>query len=596
MLLGLALVSGCSSGGDDFAELDPAPDPGKEDGVGRRGLPVNADYSSTQAWTVVNQWEDRDTPAAQKAGIAWDANSGLSWDEKYAKWIGAFESIQAAGSSSYSGSNETVNISTPFGGKSLPSPKLDCADATIMFRATFAAWYQLPFYMVAGGNPTIYFGHFGIRTTAGQWSGAVALPAAHKDYSANPPAEWPKDPALRALHLHGKNTDGSYQDEMPYIVGKGEGTGAYLDELHLNKRAARLIWYMQQYMGSRNVVDTNNTYNLTPEALRTGDTLMYRRGPQGTGHTMVVIRARPLDGGKMEAQDIFGNEPPDQLYVESPTATRYNFMSDEGGGPSMSEDGKTPYSHLGGGLKRWRVAKAVSGYWMNTWMQSDEASWIDSSDYARIEARPKAFAGLLGELPPLQQRDELLKQIEDKRDHLRQYPASCAGREHREELFNQLYALMYQHYGWTSAQVDAKYRTLEDYVYAPIDYLKSRTCCWNSSTNAMHKTIMAYAQSLQTKMCAVPPVFMEKGNSFGVYEQYAQAQGMPFPAWRADEECPQAGNPDDTLEAYSPQRVGLCELSTQAPPSNDPDHPASTDGGDAVDLGGASDSPDLGTP
>ncbi len=607
LLCGLAPLGGCGRAGDDVVELAAAPEPGKEDGVGRAALPVNGDYGTTMAWQVKNQWEDRDTPEARKAGLAWDAGSGLSWDEKYAKWVGSLEIIPSAGSGWYT---DTIQVSTPWG-KTLPSPKLDCADATIMLRASFAAWYNLPFYMVAGGNPVVYFGHFGIRTASGPWDQTVLLAQAHKDFSATPPADpkaWPKDGKLRALHLHGKNADGSYQDEMPYVVAKGEGTGAYLDELHLNKRAARLIYYMQLYMGSQNVVDTNNTYNLQPEALRTGDTMMYRRAPQGTGHTMVVVRLRSIEGGKLEAQDIFGNEPPDQLYVESPGATRNNFMSEEGGGASLSEDGKTPYSHIGGGLKRWRVAKNVAGKWTNTWMNADKASWIDSTDYPRIEARPKQLAGVLGELSPLGQRNELLQQIEAKREHLRDNPSSCSARERREAMFAKLYDLMSSNWDWSREEVDARYRILEDYVYAPLDYTTSRTCCWNSSNRQMHETIMEYATSLQDKMCALPPVFMQTDGTFGAYAKWASDHGKAFPAWRADEECPPAASPNDVATAQD-GLVTFCALGKQAKPATDPDHPAlaapgavvpSDDGGAPTTIGaatdGGGDAPDGGTP
>src|SRR5688572_3726460 len=167
--LSLAAVAGCQGEADERAEeLSEAPDPGKEDGVGRPGLPVQGDYALTMAWSVKNQWEDRDTPEARRAGIAWPADSGLNWDEKYARWVASFE----VGPSETSSWSETIKITTPWG-KTLPSPKLDCADATIMLRASFAAWYQLPFFMVAGGNPTIYFGHFGVRMATGRWQNAV---------------------------------------------------------------------------------------------------------------------------------------------------------------------------------------------------------------------------------------------------------------------------------------------------------------------------------------------------------------------------------------------------------------------------------------
>src|SRR5262245_21656073 len=59
--------------------------------------------------------------------------------------------------------------------------------------------------------------------------------------------------------------------------------------------------------------------------------------------------------------------------------------------------GTTLYSHLNGGLKRFRVAKAQHGKWVNTWMNADEASWINDTDYDRIGARIAQFAKLLGD-------------------------------------------------------------------------------------------------------------------------------------------------------------------------------------------------------
>jgi hypothetical protein len=310
---------------DDTAVIDPpelsqVPSEliAKEDGAGIRGLAVDGNYADTQAWTVLNQWEDKTTAAANAAGIAWSANSGLSWDEKYAKWIESLEIVQADTSPFY----KTVRITTPWG-KTLPSPKLDCADASLMLRATFAAWYRLPFAIIASTGPTVYLGHFGARTATGRWDQSINIGRVYKDFSAAPPADlanWPKDTRLRGMHIHGTRSDGSFLDDLPFYLANGEGTGAYLDELHLNKRAARLIVYLMQYTGSGNLADSANTYNIKPAAIRPSDFLVYRRAPQGTGHTMVMVRVRDIDGGKKEAQNIFGNEPPDQLFVESPIA------------------------------------------------------------------------------------------------------------------------------------------------------------------------------------------------------------------------------------------------------------------------------------
>jgi hypothetical protein len=52
--------------------------------------------------------------------------------------------------------------------------------------------------------------------------------------------------------------------------------------------------------------------------------------------------------------------------------------------------------------------------------------------------------------------------------------------------------LMETSFGMDQASVDAMYRTtIEDYVFAPLDYSRSRTCCWDHTTRPMHDIIMA---------------------------------------------------------------------------------------------------------
>ena len=105
-ILSLSLVVGivgCSSDDDPFADMDPpevAPFDGKSDGVGRLGPPVANDNTNTQVWAVLNQWEDTDTPAAREAGIAWNADSGLNWDEKFSRWVATMKKIKRVDSSS----------------------------------------------------------------------------------------------------------------------------------------------------------------------------------------------------------------------------------------------------------------------------------------------------------------------------------------------------------------------------------------------------------------------------------------------------------------------------------------------------------------
>jgi hypothetical protein len=59
-------------------------------------------------WSVKNQWEDTDTTAAKEAGIAWEVDSGLNWDQKYHLWVQSME--RTAGHDTY---YDTFTLTTP---------------------------------------------------------------------------------------------------------------------------------------------------------------------------------------------------------------------------------------------------------------------------------------------------------------------------------------------------------------------------------------------------------------------------------------------------------------------------------------------------
>ena len=316
---------------------------------------------------------------------------------------------------------------------------------------------------------------------------------------------------------------------------------------------------------------------------------MYRRATRGTGHTMVIVSATKNADGTIEAQDVYGNEPPAQPSYDSTQATKSNFTSDEGGGPSMNSDGEI-YSHIGGGLKRWRVAKVKGDRWINTWMNGDEASWIDNTDYARVSARPQQFDKILGEAPFPQKLQGLLDQIEDKRNHLRRFPASCSARERRELLFSDLVSLMGDHDNWSIEQTEAKYRNIEDYIYPALDYEKSKTCCWNSSTQAMAEIIVAYNKDQQKDQCVAPTQFVRAAGAYSPFAAYAQkiGRGADWKTWSADEECVATSDTDKLLEDKQPSSQ-FCTLASVQPPipivdggttnPTDPTDPSVPDGG-----------------
>ncbi len=558
------LIAGCA--GDDAAvdlddewgmdgPLEPTPPAGKEDSELRRGLLVNTDTTRTQVWSARNKWEDTETPAAQAAGLAWPANSGLTWDAKYAAWIGSLAWIP-----SVDGFSMTVELSTPWG-KTLPSPSLECAEMSLFLRITFAAWHELPLFFEAqdGGGKRVYFGHNGVRTSVGRYASSPEFAIKYKDYSKSTDwqTHWPTDSTLRAKRIAGG-------DDLQPALAADAHFGAYLDELHLNKRAGYFTVMALDYLGSVNLADAANAYNVVPDTVRSGDFLIERWQRVGIGHTLVVKEVSPLPGGSKDVTTISGSMPRRQGVRQSGQSSKSYFTSEYTGGTGTNSDGDQ-YAKLGGGAKRFRVAKNIGGYWTNTWMAGDEASWVSSTDYATIAARPARFDQILGQVSPQQQRSELLQQIADARQHLSQFPASCSARERREQAFASLYELSSRAFHQTRADVDGEYRELEDYVLGKLDYAHAKTCCWNSSSSAMFDIVMnkaradaAAAEAAHT--CVAPTVFKSRQDGYQLWAAHAMLLGRTaeWRAWSEDETCAQR---DVAVDAEAPvNATAFCTL------------------------------------
>lgn len=558
LLLAGGVAVGCTTT-DDWGidgSLDPVPLPGKDDGQFHAGLRADVDSSRTDVWKVVNQWDDTTTPAARAAGMAWPADSGLTWDEKFSRWVASLEWTP-----SLDGFSTTIKLSTPWG-KTLPAPQLECAETSHFLRITFAAWYGLPLQLEAqdAHGQRVYFGHFGARTQSGRYAGTPEFAIQYRDDTATDwHAQWPHDAALRAHKLAG------LEDSQPEIAD-GAVFGAYLDELHLNKRAGYFTLLVLDYFGSVNLADTSYTYNLQPEAVRPGDFLLERWQKVGIGHTLVIKDVTPTGNANLDVTLISGSMPRRQGVKASGDRAKEYFTGDYTGGPGTASDG-TPYAKLGGGLKRWRVARVRNGYWTNTWMPGDEAHWIDSTNLAAIAARPARFKDLLGQIPLDQQKTELLAQIGDARHHLSQYPASCSAREQREQAFRQLYDVEAQLAQKSRAQVDAEQRKLEDYVFAQLDYAHSKTCCWDSSTSAMYDVVMAKAAADKAAadammVCTAPTVFAaQPGTDYQLWADYATSLGRraDWKPYTDDEGCAAHGI---TSDATAPLDVtAFCSLA-----------------------------------
>ncbi|MBW1872234.1 MAG: hypothetical protein JRJ19_09225 [Deltaproteobacteria bacterium] len=498
---------------EDYGKFDLVNDFDKADGPGVRAVPVSADDSDTAVWEVENDWGDKDTAEARKAGLAWSANSGLNWNEKYAAWIDGLAKVDG-----YSTSYKTFQIVNPQG-KTITAP-------------------------VSAGT-RIFFGHFGWRTSSGRYKKSNLFRSWYKDYSDGnySASNWPQDSRLRAKKLYGSDDD--YQ---PFIADDARA-GAYFDELFLNKRVGHFLILFLSNFGSIHLADSGNTFNVKAEVVRPGDVLLERWQRRGIGHTLVVKTVQPGQiQGTLMAELVSGSMPRRQPKWEDPTASKRYFTMDATGGEGTNYSGDE-YAKLGGGLKRWRVARAQEGWYTNTMLPEDVANWISSTNYEAIAARPGIFEDLLEKLDPEAMRDELVNIINDKRLHLRDHPASCSARIGREDAFKDLYELLDEHYSMDKQEVDEEYRDLEDYIFAELVYTESKTCCWNSTTRGMYEIIMDYNQKYlaEGENCRPPVVFMNDGG-YGTFADHAAVLGRAdeWVDWSEDESCPQRNVASDT--------------------------------------------------
>jgi hypothetical protein len=319
--------------------------------------------------------------------------------------------------------------------------------------------------------------------------------------------------------------------------------------------------YLLDYFGSMNLADDSNTFPLVPAAIRTGDFLLERWQKNGIGHTLIVKSVTPVDGGKLGAELGSGSMPRRQPLWEDPAASRYYFLSDITGGPGNAYDGSA-YAKLGGGLRRFRVAQNIGGYWINdvpTWTGNDG---IRHDDYAAISARPAQFGQLLADVSPAQKLALIKSQVDQARAALRQHPASCTSRTKREAFFAELTRFMRDNYGWDKARVDREYRATDDYYYPELTYGASPTCCWNGTTPQMASLVDRYnrARASSSSACLAPVPFTKA--HYAEFKAYAQRVGeaASWLEWHEDEPCPARGTADDS--ALPQAAVDYCSIKS----------------------------------
>ncbi len=551
-------------GGSDYDEGSGE----REDGIeGRRGPRTSFDNRSTQVWPVSRNWADKTT----EAGLAWSANSGLTWDEKFSAWVDSMEK-----------SGGTFKLTTPFG-RSMDAPDLECAETAMFLRIAFASWFELPFFMEASDHgKRIYFGHMGVITADGSaWGSMPSFKTRYDDFSsmkaqvlANP-SSWPKDNTLRARKIGGSSSDA----QTAFNDAHG---GTYFDEIFLNKRVGYFLTIQLAFMGSVSLADSANTFNISATGFAPGDFLIERFDSSGIGHTVVIKEVDyvgtnvTIDGQEYEqrlAQVVSGSMPRRQGIWESPTAARFYFINEDfGGAPTVA---------FGAGLKRFRSATVVGGKWTNVVLNDDRGDWINSTNRTALVARQDKFDKLMPQLDPQERINALVEKIETSRAHLRDHPSSCSARISREKVFKSLYDTGAE-LGKSRTQMDQDFRKFEDYVLAELIYPESKTCCWNSTTNEMYQVVMKYNECITgqatggdcnaipnaSQSCQPAVVFKgrnDAGDGYKVFADFAAATGHNWVAWSADESCPQSGVSEDTEEPNT--ITDFCSLGTSTPPT-----------------------------
>ena len=578
MTLSLALTLACATpraeGLDEAADetgidgpFDQVPADIAADGASPAG-PLVAAGVATEVWAVRNQWDDSTTANARLAGVAWAADSGLTWEEKFDRWVGAMEIVTRQGY------GRTFRIRTPQGDRSFDAPTLECAETAMFLRATFASWYGLPFFLTgydAAGRQAMYAGHFGFVTSNGaRLARFPSFRTEYRDYTSSyrAGAAWPHDARLAGMHL---GTD----DAVVFLSPDGTaGAGAYFDEIFLNKRVGYFMRLLLLYFGSANLADGVNTMQVQAEAVAPGDMLIERWQRRGIGHVMPIFRRADTEGGHFDVSIASGSMPRRQPLWADTAEARHYFTARETGGEGTNPDGDV-YARLGGGLRRWRTAVLSSGRWRNQVRAADRAVMIAETDFATIAARPTRFGELLSNATPEERRDAAITRLTNARRHLAMYPASCSARTQREDAMTDLYAVMEDFFGQNRASVDRQHRTLEDYVFAELEYTRARTCCWNSTTAAMQEIILDYARQEQAtataaRTCAAPTVFRAEqadrdagGDGYARWRTHAASIGRAadWRAWSEDETCSGRDAHGDALGARVSSIPDFCTVS-----------------------------------
>jgi hypothetical protein len=584
-----------------LAEESGPADPGAAQGRDASGA------YGTEVWKVTRNWTDKN-PA-----------TGNTFEKDYSAWVGTFQKTKGF---NY---GETIKITTPPGApyqRELDAPTLECADTAIFARVTYASLMGLPFFLKSEG---LFAGHFGMVNAAGQQHGTFGT--AYRTYANNAAwregQAWPSDRNLRRKHASSyKSGDETFVEEVPGTKG---GAGAWFDEFFVNKRVGHFLVTLVDLFGSVNLAQEGNMFHVEPEATSPGDALLHRHGKYAPiGHTLFVYASRTVKPGRMEIEVVSGSMPARQASWEPHYQSRSYFLSPHAGGPETVQECRTDYNlnyddksqcrkeiakmdkaadaacvapwektwddtkcvryqvipsettdirKMGGGIRRFRTPVLKNGRWVNIVPASARDVYIPDTDLERVGARLAKFEQLLDLGSPDERKAAAIATISSYREYIKGAPSTCSKRQAREEAFEDLYRAYSDAGEYDKAKIDKQHRSLEDYVFAELDYDTSRTCCWNSTKREHYDTIMAWAQDDMKKaetqgVCKAPPVFKATGSGDGYagIRAFAKSKSMPFPeAWTEDEPCKAKDITEDSITERG-KSADFCEAAKSDPP------------------------------
>jgi hypothetical protein len=302
--------------------------------------------------------------------------------------------------------------------------------------------------------------------------------------------------------------------------------------------------------------------------MRGGDLQLHRSNPtDGIGHTITIQDVVRTSTGQFSTVDIIQSYMPTEPWISAASSELQNYQPD-------------PVNHSG--LRRWLVPVRRSGSWQLTY-DRDVAAVDRGWD---VRQNPQRFTELF-DVDPAAELEELLSVIEQQRIAQAASPNSCRRREDRETAFDRVYEIyrttpaLYQELGFTSEPseadvrlaVDRRHRTINDFIWAEMDYARSWVCHWNPpdpAVNAdMYRAAVAFnRERLQRDGCQAIRFFRAENvtrpdgtDGFADLEAWAAQNSFRWAPYSNDENGNLSGVRNDALlEDETELREHFCTL------------------------------------